>query len=206
MVPEGIVCLLLKDLAPNIALMNSGGILFPTCRIPSSNAPAKRNPSGNDPNLLNSGRENRLCWSQRIAPCMPRLPSLRWIVRAGFLGSNLTGLNPWPVRWHPARPILILLQYLNDLYLVPASRSAASWSAGVSQPASESPQARGAVTGPGCSSKCPPGRRRRSSSAATGGRRNTWRSSAWPRRDSPTPSAPSGSRRISASSRPGPSR
>ena len=40
--------------------MNSGGTLFPICRIPSSNSPANLKASGNDPKRLNSGSEKRL--------------------------------------------------------------------------------------------------------------------------------------------------
>ena len=107
-----------------IARMKSGGTQFPICRIPSSNSPANSNPSGNDPNRLNSGSENLRHSDQCIAPCIPRFPSFRRIVRAGFAGSNLTALNPWPVRLLSDDPTLIRSQYLKDRYFLPASRRA----------------------------------------------------------------------------------
>ena len=142
-----------------MARMKSGGTQLPIWRIPSSNSPAKANSSGNDPNRLNSGSENLLHALQCMAPCMPRLPSLRRMVRAGFLGSNFTALKPWPVMWLSEDPTLTLSQYLNDRYFPPASRRAASCSGGVRQPASDSPAAIGVVSGAGwCGvSRDPPG-------------------------------------------------
>ena len=74
---------------------------------------------------------------------MPRLPSLRRIVRAGFLGSNFTALNPWPVMRLSDDPTLTLSQYLNDRYFLPASSSASSCSGGVEQPAQRGPHRHG---------------------------------------------------------------
>jgi hypothetical protein len=93
-----------------IALMNKGGTQLPICWIPSSNSPAKANPSGKEENRLNSGSENRRHSFQNIAPCIPRFPSLRRMVRAGFLGSNFTALKPWPVIGFSDDPRRIRLQ------------------------------------------------------------------------------------------------
>ena len=94
------------------AFINNGGTQLPICRIPSSNSPANVNASGNELNLFNSGNENLRFSFQCIAPCIPRFPSLRLIVRAGFLGSNFTALNPWPVIGFSDDPRRILLQPL----------------------------------------------------------------------------------------------
>jgi hypothetical protein len=82
-----------------------------------------------------------------IRSVMPRLPSLRRMVRAGFFESNFTALNPWPVMWLSEDPTFTLSQYLNDRYFLPASNSAASCSGGVAQPARDSPTVTGVVSG-----------------------------------------------------------
>jgi hypothetical protein len=133
-----------------MARMKSGGTQLPICRIPSSNSPAKANSSGNDENRLNSGREKRRRSLQHMAPCMPRLPSLHRIVRAGFLGSNFTQLKPEPVISTSDLSTRIRSQYLKDRYRRPASSNAAICSSGVATPSSESPHAIGWVSGPGC--------------------------------------------------------
>ena len=99
-----------------IERIKSGSTQSPICLIPSLKSPANLNPSGKDPNRLNSGSENRRRSLKCIAPCMPRLPSLRRIVRAGFLGSNFTALKPWPVMWVSEVPTRILFQNLKDRY------------------------------------------------------------------------------------------
>lgn len=138
-----------------IAFIKSGGTQFPICRMPSSNSPAKANPSGKEENRLNSGSEKRRRSAQYMAPCIPRFPSLRRTVRAGFFGSNLTALKPWPVMRLSDDPIRTLSQYLNERYFLAASNKAASCSGGVKQPARESPHAIGSVSGPGCTSTNP---------------------------------------------------
>ncbi len=138
-----------------MAFIKSGGTLLPICRIPSSNSPGNTNPSGNDPNRLNSGSENRLRSHQCIAPCIPRFPSFLLIVRAGFLGSNLTQLNPDPVMSCSDLSMRILSQYLKERYRRPAASSFARWSSGVATPSSESPQGIGSAKGPGCGSTGP---------------------------------------------------
>jgi len=135
--------------------MKRGGTLFPICRIPSLNSPANSKASGNDPKRLNSGSENRRRSDQCMAPCMPRFPSLRRTVRAGFLGSNFTALNPCPVMWLSDDPVRTLSQYLNDRYFLPASMSAPIWMSGVEQPSSDAPAGTGSVIGPGCNSTDP---------------------------------------------------
>jgi len=131
--------------------MKRGGTQFPICRIPSSNPPAKANSSGKEENRLNSGSEKRRRSLQCMAPCIPRLPSLRRTVRAGFLGSNFTALNPWPVMWLSDDPVRTLSQYLKDRYFPAAERSASSCSGGVEHPTRELPAVTGTVIAVGCS-------------------------------------------------------